>query len=187
MLKEKCGDGPMSMIYRVNAGKIPHDSWIQDITTGGGRIIGEVCHFVDLLTFMNGSLPISVYAQALPDPHHLNDTLTITLTFANGSIGNISYLANGAKNLPKEYIEVYSTGSTAIIRDFKEVEIYGGKNTIRKKLWSQDKGQKKMVQSFIETILDGRISPISFEEIYTVTLATFKVLESLRTGQSIKI
>ena len=187
MLKEKLNDGPMSMICRVNAGKIPQDSWIQNMSTGGGRIIGEVCHFVDLLTFINGSLPVSVFAQALPDPYHLNDTLTITLTFANGSIGTIAYFANGAKNLPKEYIEIYSAGSTAIIRDFKELEIYGGNNTRRKKLWSQDKGQKVMVQLFIDAILQGGTSPIAFDDIYTVTLTTFKILESLRIGQSVKI
>jgi predicted dehydrogenase len=128
-----------------------------------------------------------VYAQALPEPHHLNDTLAITLTYANGSIGTISYFANGPKTLPKEYIEVYSSGSTAIIRDFKEVEIYGGKNTIRKKLWSQDKGQKIMVQSFIDAIIQGGVLPISFDEIYAITLTTFKILESLRSRQSVKL
>ncbi|PKN51544.1 MAG: oxidoreductase [Deltaproteobacteria bacterium HGW-Deltaproteobacteria-13] len=187
MLKEKFGDGPMSMICRVNAGKIPQDSWIQDMATGGGRIIGEACHFIDLLTFINGSLPISVYAQALPDPHHLNDTITVTLTYSNGSIGTISYFSNGPKSLPKEYIEIYSAGSAGIIRDFKEIEITGAQKTIRKKLWSQDKGQKRMVQSFIEAILQGGTTPIAFDDIYMVTLTTFKILESLRTGQSVKI
>jgi len=187
MMKEKFGNGPMSMICRVNAGKIPQDSWIQDMETGGGRIIGEACHFIDLLTFINGSLPISVYAQALPDPYHLNDTLTITLTYSNGSIGTISYFSNGPKSLPKEYIEIYSAGSAGIIRDFKEIEITGAQKTIRKKLWSQDKGQKRMVQSFIEAILQGGTSPIVFDDIYMVTLTTFKILESLRTGQSVKI
>lgn len=187
MMKEKFGNGPMSMICRVNAGKIPQDSWIQDMATGGGRIIGEACHFIDLLTFINGSLPISVYAQALPDPHHLNDTLTVTLTYSNGSIGTISYFSNGPKSLPKEYIEIYSAGSAGIIRDFKEIEITGAQKTIRKKLWSQDKGQKRMIQSFIEAILQGSTSPIAFDDIYMVTLTTFKILESLRTGQSVKI
>jgi len=187
MVKDKFGDGPMSLIYRINAGKIPQDSWIQDMTTGGGRIIGEVCHFIDLLSFINGSLPVAVYAQALPEPYHLNDTLTITLTFANGSIGTISYFANGPKNLPKEYIEIYSSGSTAIISDFKELEMYSGTTKKRKKLLSQDKGQKAMVQSFINAIIQGGASPIAFNDIYAVTLTTFKVLESLRTGQNVKI
>lgn len=187
MLKEKMNNDAMSMICRVNAGRIPPDSWIQDMKTGGGRIIGEVCHFVDLLAFINGSLPISVYAQALPDPHHLNDTLTISMTYSNGSIGTISYFSNGPKGLPKEYMEIYCAGTTAIMRDFKEVEIYGVERPIRKRLWSQDKGQKKMVQSFTEAILCGQASPIAFEEIYTTTLTTFKILESLRTGQRVKI
>jgi hypothetical protein len=107
--------------------------------------------------------------------------------YANGSIGTISYLANGPKGLPKEYIEIYSAGSTGTIRDFKEVEVYGGQNTIRKKLWSQDKGQKKMVQAFIEVILCGRATPISFEDIFAATLTTFKILESLRTGNAVRV
>lgn len=187
MLKEKFGNGPMSMICRVNAGKIPPDSWIQDMTTGGGRIIGEVCHFVDLLTFINGSLPVSVYAQALPDPNHLNDTLSINLSYANGSIGTILYFSNGPKGLPKEYIEIFSSGSAGIIRDFKELEIIGVKKSVSKKLWSQDKGQKKMVGKFIEAVVQGQPTPISFEDIYADTLTTFKILESLRTGQVVKV
>jgi len=85
------------MIYRVNAGSIPADSWIQDAEFGGGRIIGEVCHFVDFLTFMNGSLPVYVYAAAMKDPNNLNDVLNISLRYENGSIGTISYFANGDK------------------------------------------------------------------------------------------
>jgi polar amino acid transport system substrate-binding protein len=187
MLKKEFGDGPMSMIYRVNAGKIPPDSWIQDMELGGGRIIGEVCHFVDLLSFISGSLPTTVYAQALPDSQNLNDTISINLGFANGSIGNVSYFANGPKNLPKEYIEIYSAGATGIIRDFKELEIYGGKKINRKKLMGQDKGQETMVRSFVDALVQGKEVPIAFDDIYTVTLATFKIMESLRTGKSVKI
>ncbi len=89
ILKGRMGQGPMSMLYRVNAGKVPADSWIQDLEIGGGRIIGEVCHFVDFLTFINGSLPVSVYATAMKEPNNLNDVVTISLSYANGSIGNI--------------------------------------------------------------------------------------------------
>jgi polar amino acid transport system substrate-binding protein len=187
MLKKEFGDGPMSMIYRVNAGRIPPDSWIQDMAVGGGRIIGEVCHFVDLLTFINGSRPTTVYAQALSDPHNLNDTLSINLGFANGSIGSVSYFANGPKNLPKEYIEIYHGGTTGIIRDFKELEIYAGKRITRKRLMGQDKGQEIMVRSFVDALVQGKEVPIPFGDIYAVTLATFKILESLRTGKSVKV
>ena len=187
LLKEKMRTGPMAMLYRINAGRIPADSWIQDKDLGGGRIIGEVCHFVDFLIFLNGSLPVEVFATPLPDPANLQDTAAIQLRFENGAVGTISYFANGSKSLPKEYIEVYKDGMTGIIRDFREMEVYGEARTFRKKLWSQDKGQKNMVQAFIGAIRDGNPSPIAFHEIHAVTLATFKILESLRTRQTVHI
>ncbi len=186
LLKEKMGKGPMSMNYRVNAGNIPNDSWIQDMELGGGRIIGEVCHFIDYLTWMNGSMPIGVFANALPDPENNNDTLSIQLTFANGSIGVVSYYANGPKSLPKEYIEVFNSGAAGILNNFKELKIFGNKK-FKKKLFNQDKGQEKMVNQFIYSIIDGTPSPISFEEIIAVTKASFAVLESLKTGLLVKI
>ena len=187
ILKERFGYGPMSMIYRINAGAIPQSSWIQDKEIGGGRIIGEVCHFVDYLTFINGSLPESVYANVLPDSSDLEDTVNINLTFQNGSIGNISYFSTGSKSLFKEYIEVYKRGMTGIIRDFREVEVYGDGKKFSKKLTNQDKGQKKMLNLFLDAIKNGNPSPISFEEIYTVTLTTFKIIESIRSRRNIRI
>lgn len=187
ILKEKLGSGPMAMIYRVNAGAIPASSWIQDKEIGGGRIIGEVCHFVDYLTFMNGSLPEDVFAVAVPDPDGLEDSLNISLRFKNGSIGTISYLSSGSKSLSKEYIEVYKEGMTGVLKDFKELEIYGSGKPFTKKLSSQNKGQKKMLNLFIDAIKTGNPSPISFEEIYTVTLTTFKIIESLRSKRAIAI
>jgi predicted dehydrogenase len=187
LLKEKIGHGPMSMLYRINAGQIPSDSWIQDMEIGGGRIIGEVCHFIDFLTFINGSLPDNVYASAIPDPAGMEDTINVSLNFKNGSIGTISYFSNGPKSLFKEYIEVYRAGVTAILKDFKELEIYGGGKTFKKGLISQDKGQKIMVKAFLDSVKNGKPSPIPFEEIYAVTLTTFKVIESIRTKQAIKI
>ena len=97
LLKSHIGNGQMSMNYRINAGKIPGDSWIQDLEIGGGRIIGEVCHFIDYLTWLNGSLPVSVFAKALPDAENNNDTINMQISFANGSIGVVSYYANGTK------------------------------------------------------------------------------------------
>ncbi len=185
-LKEKMGKGPMSMNYRINAGNIPNDSWIQDMELGGGRIIGEVCHFIDYLTWMNGSLPIGVFANALPDAENNNDTLSIQLTFANGSIGVVSYYANGPKSLSKEYIEIFNAGSAGILDNFKELKIFG-KKKFKKKLFNQDKGQAKMVNDFIYSMLNGTPSPILFEEIIAVTKASFAVLESLKTRLLVKI
>ncbi len=182
MVKNKLGDGPMSMIYRVNAGVIPKDNWIQDMEMGGGRVIGEVCHFIDYLTFMNGSLPIKISAQALPDPHNLNDTLNILVQFENGSTGVVAYYANGAKSLSKEYIEIFRSGTIAIINDFKSVSIYGGRKTVKKKLINQDKGQKQMMQAMFIGFLEKGKTPISFNEIYSATKASFDVLKSIKTG-----
>jgi len=183
ILKERFGNGPMAMIYRINAGHVPKEAWIQDQDIGGGRIIGEVCHFVDFLTFLNGSLPESLSASALADSENLEDTVCVNLTFRNSSIGTISYFSNGSKKLFKEYIEVYKSGMVGIIRDFKEIEIFESKKRFKKKLRSQDKGQKKMIASFFEAIKTGKPSPISFDELYSATEATFNIINSIRTGK----
>ena len=187
VLKEKVGNSPMSMIYRINAGAIPADSWMQDKEIGGGRIIGEVCHFIDFLTFINGSLPTQVFATALPNPANVQDTLNINLEFHNGSIGTISYFSNGSKSLNKEYIEIYTSGTTAVLKDFKQLKIYGGRIDFSKRLFIQEKGQKEMMRTFLDVIKKGQMPPITFEEIYAVTLATFKILDSLRTKTVVKI
>jgi polar amino acid transport system substrate-binding protein len=186
-IRETLPDGLKAMLYRINAGAIPADSWIQDPEVGGGRIIGEICHFVDLLTFLSGALPKSVYAAALPDPEGLQDTLNINLTFGNGSIGTICYFANGDKSLPKEYLEVYAHGVVAVLNDFRSLAVHGRGRHQAKKLWSQDKGQKKEVVTFIDSILKGRGGPIPFEEIYSASLVTFRIIDSLRSGQSQEI
>ncbi len=186
-IKKELGEGPMAMTYRVNAGDIPKESWIQDSEFGGGRIIGEVCHFVDTLTFLSGSLPVSVYANAMADPSNLNDTLNVTLTYQNGSIGTISYLANGDKRVPKERIEIFSHGTAAIVDDFKKLTTYSNGKKKRKKLLSQDKGQKEEVKQFVNAILNGTAEIISFKEIYNTSLVTFKITDSIQTGESIKI
>jgi predicted dehydrogenase/threonine dehydrogenase-like Zn-dependent dehydrogenase len=184
-LKKQMGSGPMSMIYRVNAGHIPGDTWIQDMEIGGGRIIGEACHFIDYLTWLNGSLPVSVYATALPDAGGHNDTVNINITFANGSTGVVAYYANGPKSMPKEYIEVFHNGSSGVINNFKELRLFG-KTKQKKKLLNLDKGQKQMVEQFLQSLLTGK-PLIPFEEIVAVTKATFAVLESIKTGQIVRI
>ena len=186
-MKKRVGSGVVSMLYRVNAGSIPADSWIQDMELGGGRIIGEVCHFVDFLTFIAGSEPETVYATAIDDPQNLNDTLSITLKYANGSIGSIQYFSNGPKSLPKEYIEVFNSGTTAVISDFRVLEMYGGRKTDRKKLFNQDKGQKEMMRRVIQSFAGQQESAISFSEIWSTTMVTFKILDSLKTGQAVTV
>lgn len=187
ILKKKIGEGTMGMIYRVNAGNIPADTWIQDMEIGGGRIIGEACHFIDYLTWLNGSLPIGIFASAMPDPNGLNDTVNINITFENGSTGVVAYYANGSKELEKEYIEVYHAGTIGIITDFKNIKVYGKGKKFSKKLINQDKGQAVMIKEFLDSIKNGKPSPISYDEIYKVTLATFAVLDSIKNKEFIKI
>ena len=181
-IKKNFGDGRMTMLYRVNAGKIPADTWIQDLETGGGRIVGEACHFIDFLTFINGSAPISVSAVSMSDEDNLNDAVNISLKFKNGSIGTISYFSNGNKGMAKEYVEINSSGSTAVINDFKELMIYGKGKRSKKKLLNQNKGQKEMVEAFISSIESAGKVPISLEETYLTTLATFKAMDSIYNG-----
>ena len=181
-LKKVIGNNPMTMLYRINAGAIPGDNWIQDLEIGGGRVLGEVCHFIDYLTYLNGSLPVKVSATALPDANNLNDTLNILIQFENGSAGVVAYYANGSKSLSKEYVEVFSSGQSAILNDFKELKIYGKGKPKKTKILNQNKGQKEMVKAFVSGLLEDGKAPISFEEIVSVTKASFKVLESVKSG-----
>ena len=187
IIKDKLNQGPYSMLYRVNAGMIPADSWVQDMEVGGGRILGEVCHFVDYLTFVNGSLPVSVFAVAMADANHHEDTLTVSLRYQNGSVGSIQYFANGSKSLRKEYIEVYAHGVTAVLNYYSELKIFGKGRPYKKKLVSQDKGQKNEVGLFIEAVKNGDVCPIPLEEIWSASEVSFGILESIRTGRSIKL
>jgi polar amino acid transport system substrate-binding protein len=186
-LKREIGGDPMAMLYRINAGQVAPDSWIQDMETGGGRIVGEVCHFIDLLSFVCGSLPYRVCAAVLPDARHLQDTLSIQLNFENGSIGTIAYYSNGSRELEKEYMEVYSHGRTAVIRDFRKLDIYGSGSRLKRRLWSQDKGQKQMIDAFLEAIKAGRPAPIPFEHLHRTSAASFAVLESIAAGQPVAL
>tara|TARA_B100000787_G_scaffold169868_1_gene162652 strand:+ start:8376 stop:10514 length:2139 start_codon:yes stop_codon:yes gene_type:complete len=181
-LKKAIGNNPMTMIYRVNAGAIPGDNWIQDLEIGGGRVLGEVCHFIDYLTYINGSLPIKISATALPQANQLNDTLNILVQFANGSSGVIGYYANGSKSMTKEYIEVFSAGLSATLIDFKELKIYGKGKFKKEKLLNQNKGQKEMVNSFVNGLLVDGQAPIPFKDIVAVMKASFKTLESIKRG-----
>jgi predicted dehydrogenase/threonine dehydrogenase-like Zn-dependent dehydrogenase len=181
-LKKAVGNNPMTMLYRINAGAIPGDNWIQDLEIGGGRVLGEVCHFIDYLTYLNGSLPVKVSATALPDANQLNDTLNILIQFKNGSSGVVAYYANGSKAMTKEYVEVFSAGLSATLNDFKELKIYGKGKPKKTKILNQNKGQKDMVEAFVNGLLTDGKAPIPFEEIVAVTKASFKVLESVKRG-----
>jgi polar amino acid transport system substrate-binding protein len=178
---------PLAMLYRINAGAIPKDHWIQDPDVGGGRVIGEVCHFIDFLMWLSGSLPRSVQAVTMSDPEGLHDTLSINVEFRNGSIGNICYFANGSKALHKEHIEVYQGGMTGVLSDFRTLRIYAGDRVLLTKKGTLDKGQRPMLQSFLSTIRDGGSPLIPADELFGVTKSTFAILESLRTRRPVDL
>jgi len=171
---------PVSINYRINAGIIPPGHWVHDKKIGGGRIIGEACHFIDLCMHLAGSMITSVSARSMKDPHAHDDSIVINLQFANGSIASISYFSNGNKNLPKEYLEIFSGGVVNVVNDFKSLKIFGKTNKEIKQV--QDKGHKAEVESFMNAVKKGNPSPIPFNEIYLTTLATLKVVESVACG-----
>ena len=169
---------PIAINYRINAGFIPANSWFQDKEIGGGRIVGEVCHFLDLVMFIAGSKPKTLQANAITDPLGLLDTLNISLSFNNGSIANVSYFSNGSKELKKEYLEVFCNGITAVVDDFKELHIYGKKHK-RQKLINQNKGHKNEVNEFLDSIRNNLEAPIPFDEVYWSTKMAFDVIHSI--------
>jgi predicted dehydrogenase/threonine dehydrogenase-like Zn-dependent dehydrogenase len=180
---------PMHIHYRVNAGLIPLDHWLHDPDQGGGRIVGESCHFIDLLVFLTGELPISVRTFGLPDlGKYKEDNLSIVITFENGSIGVIDYLANGDKSVPKENIEVFAGGKVARIDDFRKITLVeNGKSTVRKSNFRQDKGHQASWQAFVNAVKHGSDSPIPFNEICQVTLTSFAAVQSLHEEKTIEI
>lgn len=158
---------PKSIIMTVNAGMLPPDHWAQDMEIGGGRIIGEVCHFIDLLRFLTGE-KIVKYDKGVME-NFMRDTLTINLSFADGSIGSIHYFANGSKAFPKEILKVFCGGKVLELNNFKVLHGFGWKDFKKMKLWRQDKGHLNEIRSFVHAISNGSPSPIPFEEINEVT------------------
>ncbi len=181
---------PLSILYRINAGRIPRDSWIQDPVQGGGRIVGEVCHFIDLMHFLTGSVTTRVFAESITSRNHDAtdaDSVVITLKFADGSNGSIAYMAEGDRSVPKERIEVFGGGKAFIIDDFRRTSMFSGGKEMVKKLLSQDKGQPEEVRRVCSAVLNGEEAPIDIEDLAATTRATFRILDSLRIGQSVSL
>lgn len=181
---------PLVINIRVNAGLIPKDHWSQIPEIGAGRVIGEMCHFIDLMQYFTGAKPVKVHAESISTPNEVimtNDNISIVVKFSDGSIGNLLYVANGDKSLPKEYIEVFGAGKVGIINDFKNGTFYSEGNV--RKIKSTGKGHKEEVEQFLNSIQEGKECPISFDSLCLTTLTTFKILDSIATGvpQMIKL
>lgn len=173
--------------YRVNAGYIPLNHWTQDETLGGGRIIGEACHFIDLITFLVGASPVSVIAHALPNQgKYREDNVSMTFTFPDGSLGVVDYLANGDKSMPKERLEVFCEGMVAVLDDYVSlVTVKDGKK--KEERGAQDKGWRAEMSAFAESIKSEGEAPIPYEQLIGVTRSTFAAVESIKLGKSIDI
>lgn len=170
---------PITMHYRVSAGNIPKTHWLAD-ESEGGRIIGEACHFVDVMQFLTGAEPATVYAEPIKsfDGLYVNRSASIVMKFSDGSLGTIEYLANGASSVPKEHCEVYCQGKTAIMDDFKDLFLY--RDNKRKKLrLDGKKGHREEIEAFLKCIESGGPPPISFNSIYLTTQTTLKIEESI--------
>jgi len=169
--------GPASMIMTVNAGSIPKEHWTQDPDFGGGRITGEGCHFIDLLRHLAGSPLVSAESSYLGgegDQPLSSDTVSISLHFANGSMGTVHYFSQGHKSFPKERLEVFCDGKVMQLDNFKNLTLYGMPAGKGDRLMSQDKGHRGLVSAFVEAIRSGKPSPTPFEELCEVTEFTFR-------------
>ncbi len=174
---------PKSFIMTMNAGAIPADHWTQDPTTGGGRILGEACHYIDLMRYLVGSSIIDFKATQIGNVSSVEvreDKAAIMLNFADGSFGVINYLANGGSSFPKERIEVFAAGATLQIDNFRKMTGFNWPGFKKMNLSKQDKGQKACADAFIRSIRDGKPAPISVEEILEVARVTVDIVETLR-------
>jgi predicted dehydrogenase len=177
---------PLIAHYRVNAGFLPDAHWVHDPAQGGGRIIGEGCHFVDFLTFLVGSPPVRVETRGLPDAgRYHEDNVQMTFTFPEGSLGTVTYLANGDRSFPKERLEVFCAGRVGVLDDFRSLELVrnGRRELLRSRL-RQDKGHRAGWEVFLKAVRAGGPPPIPYDHLLGVTRATFAALQSLRSGQA---
>lgn len=179
---------PLSMLYRVNAGHVPATEWIQDATIGGGRVIGECCHFVDFLTYLVGVPCSAVTASAARlDDAPIPDVMTLLLEFPDGSIGTVQFLSTGSRDLPKEYLEVHGGGLSASLDDFKRLKFFGGSRHRGQWRFFQAKGIREEAEAFVTSVRAGNPSPIPFDQIYAVSKATLLASTSAANGQRIPI
>ncbi len=179
---------PIYAHYRVNAGFIPSSHWLHDPSKGGGRLIGEGCHFIDYLVFLVGQIPERVQTQALPDNgKYTSDNFVITMTFSDGSIGTISYLASGNKSVGKEYLEVFCGGKVGILDDFRKLQLFGKSIEKKHKYFKQDKGHASAWNEFVNAVINNSEAPIPYTELIGTAYAILACDQSMQTSQSVNI
>jgi polar amino acid transport system substrate-binding protein len=181
---------PLSMVYRVNAGRLPKGHWTYDEHDGGGRIIGEICHFVDLMQFFAGAPPISVFALSVEGKTEQvvdADSVVIALRFADGSNGSIAYLSEGDRSLAKERVEIFGGGKSFVIDDFRRASKHKDGREESISLKEQDKGQQQQVKAVCAAVREGLPAPISLAELAATTRATFRIVDTLREQRAFMI
>ena len=181
--------GPYSLLYRVNAGPVPPTHWMHDPQHGGGRLVGEGCHFIDLFQHLTGSSPLSVTASGMADAGmYRGDNIVVTLTYADGSVGCLVYLACNDTALPKERLEVSAGGISIVLDDFRELTIArGGRVSKKKSRFGQDKGHAAQIQAVVDALRAGGAPPIPAAELLTSSLATLAARRALETRAPVAI
>jgi len=180
---------PKVVNIRVNAGFIPPDHWMQDPEVGGGRLIGEACHFIDLASALVGADPVSVHTVGSAkqgQPLMLNDNVCVSLRFADGSIANVTYTADGAKAMAKEQVEMFGGGRSAVIDDFRNATLYEGDTGVRHIKGTQDKGQRDMLAAWVKGMRSGQPA-LPFATAMAVSAATIAAVESMTLGAPVDI
>jgi polar amino acid transport system substrate-binding protein len=180
---------PIAMTYRVSAGRLPRDHWTHDLEQGGGRLIGEGSHFVDSLAFLAAAEVVGVHASGYGDPQlplQARDNVAVTLGFANGSVGSVLYVADGSGRVPKERVEAFSGNRTAVLDDYRSLELFGPTQKEKRGGRTRDKGHRSEIDAFLRGVESGE-PPVALAEIANVSLAAIAAVESLRTGQTVRI
>jgi predicted dehydrogenase len=165
------------------------DHWLHDPGQGGGRIVGEACHFIDFLTFLLDVPPIRVQSKGLPDDErYQEDNVLLTFEYPDGSVGTIAYLAAGDQAFPKERLEVIGGGRVAVLDDFRRLETFSrGRRRVQRSWLRQDKGHHAIWQTFANAIVTGGLPPIPYDQLFAVSMASFAAVESLRSGEAVTL
>ena len=179
----------MTVVYRVSAGSLTESHWTHDLVEGGGRALGEACHFVDSLSFLVGRPVVDVHASGhgvASRPVQAYDNLLVTLRFGDGSVASLIYVSDGSGRVPKERVEGFTGTRTAVLDDYLALDLYNAQRHDRRRAKTRDKGHRQEIAAFLRATRTGDPA-LSLGEIDNVTLATLAIVESLRTGRSVRL